>query len=55
MDEIIEKLFKKKLTSVTWLTELNVGKLFHLQKPRFRLPFHVYKLVIEAISAHFYN
>ena len=26
MDEIVEKLFDKKLAGITWLTELNVGK-----------------------------
>ena len=30
MDEIVEKLFKKKMAGVTWLTELNVGNVFSL-------------------------
>ena len=30
MDEIVEKLFKKKLSGITWLTELNVGKMLLL-------------------------
>ena len=28
LDEIIDKMFKKKLAGVTWLTELTVGKLY---------------------------
>ena len=44
MDEIIEKLFDKKLAGITWLTELNVGKLFHFNKP---FPFRIYNLYIE--------
>ena len=26
LDEIVEKLFQKKLAGITWLTELNVGE-----------------------------
>ena len=32
MDEIVDKLFNKKLTGITWLTELNVGKILLVQK-----------------------
>ena len=33
LDEIVEKLFDKKLAGITWLTELNVGKKVFLLKP----------------------
>ena len=30
LDEVVDKLFKKKLAGITWLTELNVGELNNL-------------------------
>ena len=35
MDEIVEKLFNRKLAGVTWLTELTVGKAKKISNSRF--------------------